>query len=331
MEPLLIALIRLALRILYSFRSFNESVLRTPGPVLLLSNHVSWWDWLFIGSCLEPDWRFVTSSATAQLSPIHRWILVNRRTFPVDMNSPYAVKHIAEYLHKGGRLVLFPEGRMSTTGSLMKLFEGTGFLVGKTHAKIITAFLRGAGRLPFSPNPNRKQWFPRVSLHLTKVLEPPVAPHAASMETRLAVADWLRDQMVQQQFQTEMEFGHQTLPRAIEACARANRSRTAIEDTSQTRLKYGSIITRAAVLTRIWDQTLDPSQKRVGLLLPNVNAFPVVLLSLWAAGRVPAILNYSSGPATLAACARIAGLKQVVTSRKFIEKTLLDTTPLRTA
>ncbi|HVV73815.1 MAG TPA: 1-acyl-sn-glycerol-3-phosphate acyltransferase, partial [Verrucomicrobiae bacterium] len=131
-------LLRWLLRLFYRFRSYNEEVLRIPGPVLLLPNHVSWWDWAFIGVCLDDDWRFVTSSTTAELSWVHRLIMVNRRTFPVDMNSPYAVKHMAEYLLKGGRLVLFPEGRLSTTGSLMKLFDGTGFLLCKTQAKVLT-------------------------------------------------------------------------------------------------------------------------------------------------------------------------------------------------
>src|SRR5215472_9201321 len=137
---MLIFVVRWLLRLLYGFRAFNEPVLRAKGPVLLLSNHLSWWDWIFVGVCLEDDWRVVTSSATAKLTWLHRRIMVNRRTFPVHMNSPYAVKHVAEYLRNGGRLVLFPEGRMSTTGSLMKLFEGTGFLVGKTQAKVITAY-----------------------------------------------------------------------------------------------------------------------------------------------------------------------------------------------
>jgi 1-acyl-sn-glycerol-3-phosphate acyltransferase len=85
--------------------------------------------------CVDDDWRFVTSSSGADVSWIHRKIMINRRTFPVDMNSPYAVKRIAEYLQKGGRLVMFPEGRLSRTGSLMKFYEGTGFLLLKTHAR----------------------------------------------------------------------------------------------------------------------------------------------------------------------------------------------------
>src|SRR5206468_7171364 len=139
---------------------------------------------------LDDDWRFVTSSTTAELSWIHKRIMVNRRTFPVDMNSPFAVKHMAEYLLKGGRLVLFPEGRISTTGSLMKLFDGTGFLIYKTHAKVITAYIRGAYRLPFSRNPSRKKWFPRLSTHFSDVLTPPVSEHLSTGQARTRLTDW---------------------------------------------------------------------------------------------------------------------------------------------
>ena len=143
------AFLRVLVRWLYSFRGYNEGVLNTPGPVLLIPNHVSWLDWLFLGVCLDEDWKFVTSSITAQISWLHRRIMVNRLTFPIDPTSPYAVKRMAEFLETGGRLVLFAEGRISLTGSLMKLFDGTGFLLFKTHAKVITCYLRGANRLPW--------------------------------------------------------------------------------------------------------------------------------------------------------------------------------------
>jgi acyl-[acyl-carrier-protein]-phospholipid O-acyltransferase/long-chain-fatty-acid--[acyl-carrier-protein] ligase len=325
------AILRGVLRLLYGFRAYNETVLRTEGPVLLLSNHLSWWDWLFLGVCLGNDWRFVTSSTTAELSWVHRWIMVNRRTFPVEMNSPYAVKHIAGYLHRGGRLVLFPEGRMSTTGSLMKLFEGTGFLVSKTNSKVITSFLRGAGRLPFSRNPNRKEWFPRVSAHFSTVLTPPKAAHTTSTEARTTFTNWLYDQMVRQQFETEMEFGPATVPEAIIETARKLRRRVILQDATQKELTYGQLLSGAAVLAAQWRHWLRPSNGRVGVLLPNVNGVPVVLMSLWMRKRVPALLNYTTGPATLLACARLAELKQVITSRSFLTRTHLDLTPLQAA
>ena len=149
-------LLRLLLRLLFGFRAFNEEVLKTPGPVLLIPNHVSWLDWLFVGICLEDDWKFVVSKSSSETSWLHRKIMVNRRTFPLDTTSPYAVKRLAEYLQGKGRIVLFAEGRLSRTGCLMKLFDGTGFLLHKAGAKVITCYLRGAHRLPASPNRNEK-------------------------------------------------------------------------------------------------------------------------------------------------------------------------------
>ena len=51
----MISLIRLLLRWLFRFRGYNEAVLKTPGPVLLIPNHTSWVDWLFVGVCLDPE------------------------------------------------------------------------------------------------------------------------------------------------------------------------------------------------------------------------------------------------------------------------------------
>src|SRR3954467_9407172 len=129
-------LLRLIVRLCFRFRAYNLAVLTTPGPVLLVPNHVSWLDWLFLGGVLDDDWKFVTSSTTAQASWFHRKMMLNRRTFPVDNASPYAVRDMAEHLKAGGRLVLFAEGRITLSGSLMKVYEGTGFLIRQTNAKV---------------------------------------------------------------------------------------------------------------------------------------------------------------------------------------------------
>ncbi len=316
-------------RLLYGFRAYNTEVLKTKGPVLLLPNHVSWWDWMLLGVCLEDDWRFVTSSMTAQLSWVHRKIMVNRRTFPIDMNSPYAVKHMAEYLQKGGRLVMFPEGRLSTSGSVMKLFDGTGFLMFKTHAKVITAYLRRAQRLHLSPNPNRKEWFPRVSAHFSEAMTPPEFEDISATEARNRLTDWLRERMVRQQFETEMEFGPATVPGAIAAAARQWPKHVCMQDVTMQKVTYRRLLVGAQLLAERWQALFGGGEEHVGVLLPNVNAMPVVLLSLWTAGKVPAILNYTTGPAVMQSCASLAGLKRIITSRNFITHAKLDIEPLK--
>jgi acyl-[acyl-carrier-protein]-phospholipid O-acyltransferase/long-chain-fatty-acid--[acyl-carrier-protein] ligase len=321
--------LRLLLRLAYGFRAHNETVLNLRGPVLLLPNHVSWWDWLLIGVCLERDWRFVTSRTFAQKNWILRRIMINRRTFPVDMNSPYAVKHMAEYLQKGGRLVLFPEGQFSRTGSLEKLFDGTGFLIFKTKAKVITAYLRGAAALPFGSNPNRKKWFPRVSVHFSNALSPPAVEGVSTTEARARLTHWVRDQMVRQQFETEMALGAATLPGAILATARSRLSNVILEDITLQPVTYRRLLIGANLLAKEWQRRFGAETQRIGVLLPNVNATPVLLLSLWTANMVPAVLNYTTGPGVMVRCAQLAGLKRIITSRVFLERANLDIEPLR--
>src|SRR5450631_3201748 len=101
------ACLRFLLRFLFRVRAYNLDALKMPGPVLLIPNHASWLDWLFLWVCLDEDWKMVTSSITAKTSRLHRKLMINRYTLPIDPGSPHAVKRMAEFLKGGGRLVLF--------------------------------------------------------------------------------------------------------------------------------------------------------------------------------------------------------------------------------
>jgi acyl-[acyl-carrier-protein]-phospholipid O-acyltransferase/long-chain-fatty-acid--[acyl-carrier-protein] ligase len=317
------ACLRFLLRVLFRFRAYNLDALKIPGPVLLIPNHLSWFDWLFLGVCLEGDWKFATSSIVAQKSWLHQKIMVNRYTLPVDTNSPYSVKRMAEFLKGGGRLVLFAEGRLSRTGTLMKLFDGTGFLIYKTRAKVITACLRGAGRLPYSPNPAGKKCFPCVTVHFSGPLTAPELGEISTGSARTRLTGWLRDQMVRQQFEVEMAFGAPNVLAAVAETARQYPNRVILEDATMQPLTCRKLMVGADVLAHALRDAVTGGE-RIGLLLPNVNATPVAILALWSLGKVPAMLNFSSGTSTMLVCAELAGLKHIVTSRAFLERAKLN-------
>lgn len=320
--------LRILMRLLFRFRAFNTEVLKAPGPVLLLPNHLSWFDWIFLAVCLEDDWKFVTSRATAQTSWLHRLVMENRYTFPVETDSPYAVKRMAEFLQKGGRMVLFPEGRLSQTGTLMKLFDGTGFLLFKTSAKVITCYLRGALRIRLSPHPGWKKWFPKVTAHFSDLRTPPKPENVSTTEARKRLTHWLRDRMVQQQFEIEMQLGPSTLPAALVEQAIHRPRHVVLEDVTRKPLTTRRLIVGSEVMASRLQKNLSSAQPRIGILLPNVSATPLVLNALWLIGKVPAVLNYSTGPAIMLACARLADLKQIVTSKAFLDRAKLDIKPL---
>ncbi|WCJ58195.1 AMP-binding protein [Fontisphaera persica] len=323
--------IRLLLRVLFRFRAYNTEVLQTPGPVLLTPNHLTWIDWLFLIAHVDHRWRFVTSRTTAQTSPLHRWIMINRFTFPIDTASPYAVKQMAEHLMQGGRLVLFPEGRMSRTGAMMKLYEGTGFLLFKTRARVIPCYLRGAERIRWAKHKGWKRWLAPVSVHYGQPLEPPQYPGLSTTAARLRLTRWLRDVMLEQQLAVEQAFGPPTVTAALLRMAAARPGFRVLEDFTGQKLTYRRLVVGAELLAEVWRAQWPEETQRIGVLLPNANALPVTLLSLWLTGKVPALLNYTTGPAVMRACAQLAGLRHIITSRAFITRARLRVEPLQEA
>jgi acyl-[acyl-carrier-protein]-phospholipid O-acyltransferase/long-chain-fatty-acid--[acyl-carrier-protein] ligase len=325
-------LLRLIARVFFRFRAYNTAALNAPGPVLLVPNHVSWLDWLFLAVVLDDDWKFVTSSTTAQTSWFHRKMMINGRTFPVDNASPYAVRDMAEHLKAGGRLVLFAEGRITISGSLMKVYDGTGFLIRQTNAKVITCYLRGAARVRFVRHHGWTRWCPRVSAHFSEALTAPAFENVSNAVARSKITTWLRDRMTLQQFETEMEFGAPNLLAAVAETAANIPGRIALEDVTGTELTYRRLMIGADVLAGQWRRRLGrEAGERIGVLLPNVNTLPATLLSLWAARKVPAMLNYSTGIPVMLQCAQLAGLRHIITSRQFLEKGRLNIGPLAEA
>lgn len=324
-------LVRLLLRWFYGYRWENLEHTRQPGPLVLAPNHASWLDWLFLGAVLDDDWKFVTSSTTARTSWLHRRIMVNTRTFPVDPTSAYGVRDMADFLQGGGKLVLFPEGRISTTGGLMRIYDGIGFLLQRSGARVITCYLRGVNRLPWVAHPGWTQWFPRVSAHFAPPLPAPKFEGVAATVSRQRVTSWLRDQMIAQQFAVMFVRGPKTIPVAVGEIIQAIPNRIAVEDATFTALPYRRVAVAVDALASLWPGLLGSEKnERVGVLLPNVNAMPLTLLSLWSVGKVPAILNFSTGFTVMTACIQLAGIRHLITSRRFLEATKLDAAAFQT-
>ncbi|POR54086.1 AMP-binding protein [Bosea psychrotolerans] len=115
-----------------------------------------------------------------------------------------------------------------------------------------------------------------------------------------------------------------TLFRAlIQASTRHGRARIALEDPERQPISFGRLVLGALVLGRKLAGVTQVGE-RVGLLLPNMQGMVVTLFGLSAFGRVPAFLNFTAGVKNLRAAAELAGLKTIITSRRFIDQAKLD-------
>ena len=321
-------LLRKIFRLWFGLKVFHEEVLQTPGPLVLAANHVSVWDWFLLYAVLGPEWKFVISRTNDESQWFARWILGRGRTLEVDTTSAHGAKAVGEYLRRGGRLVIFPEGRVSRTGSLMKFYEGIGFLLHQTGAYLVPCYIWGADRSLGSPSPNRKRWRPRVTIHFGQLCRPPREKAFRGARGRERLTQWARDRLVELIFWTEMEQGPRHLVEAITEAARGQLNRVALEDVTGSRLTFRRVLAGARLLAGELEKRLEPGVDRVGILLPSSNAAAVSLLALWLLDRVPTILNFTMGGRGMAQCAGLAGLRQILTSKAFLERTGLDVSEL---
>jgi acyl-[acyl-carrier-protein]-phospholipid O-acyltransferase/long-chain-fatty-acid--[acyl-carrier-protein] ligase len=96
-----------------------------------------------------------------------------------------------------------------------------------------------------------------------------------------------------------------------------------LEDAQRQPLTYSRLVIGARVLGRKLVADTRPGE-RIGLFLPSVQATAVAFFGLHAFARVPAMLNFTAGPANLKAACEIAAITTIVTSRKFIDEGKLD-------
>ena len=102
--------------------------------------------------------------------------------------------------------------------------------------------------------------------------------------------------------------------------ARARGLRTiAVEDPLSGALSLRMFRIGVGVLARKIAAMTAPGET-VGLLLPNANGAAVTFMALQAAGRVPAMLNFTAGARNLVAACRTARISTVLTSRAFVDK-----------
>lgn len=104
-----------------------------------------------------------------------------------------------------------------------------------------------------------------------------------------------------------------------DAAAKYGSANPVVEDALGGSLTYKRLLIGARVLGKRFAAITQPGEI-VPVLLPNANGVVVTILGLQSAGRVPAMLNYTAGPATVLSSCQTVNAKSVIASRAFVEK-----------
>jgi len=104
--------------------------------VMIIANHVSFLDAVLLGAFLPGKPTFAVETHIAEAWWI-RPVLTLVDFFPMNPRNPLATRALIKYLSENRKAVVFPEGRITVTGALMKIYQGPGLVADKSQAQVL--------------------------------------------------------------------------------------------------------------------------------------------------------------------------------------------------
>lgn len=321
LAAILYPILWLIVRLLYRIKVVGRENLPTSGPALIVCNHVSWLDGMFIYFNSPRRVRFLVWAPYLK-SPALRWLLTLGRVIPIsDDSGPRqivtALRLAGEALGKGELVGIFAEGALSRNGSLLPFKRGLEHILKKVDVPIIPTCLDRLWGSIFSYRHNKLFWkWPKkvpypVTLSFGKPL--PAATHA--WRVRQAVQELMADSFNLRRKE------HKPLHREFVREVCSHRFRPCLMEPGKTGRKLNCIetLTGATCLSRIIKQRVGDAPM-VGLLMPTVVGGCVANIAVSLLRKTAVNLNYTASLESIVSSIKQCKIRHVLTSRLFRKK-----------
>ena len=323
-ELLLRALTFILCNTFYRLRLEHAERLPDYGPVLIVSNHVSFLDALFIMGLKARKVTILIHSNFYRM-PGFKWFFrwigaleVPNANQPKQMQKFFARVH--RVLERGGVVCMFPEGEISNNGVMQEFKGGVAAMLPDKNIPVIPMHLSMLWGSLF-----------RIHQGHLRFIRPHKLPIPATVYVGEPIpADWSGFKIWQKigELGAEAEMplipGEKTIHHRFLKRAKQHPLQVTFRDFDETeKLNNFRILDRSILLSkklRSITRERGDAGENMGIMLPNGTMTATALLALWYTDRRAAMINYTSGPEAMQKMRLKAQLKTIITSRSVVEK-----------
>ncbi|MBL8638812.1 MAG: acyl-[ACP]--phospholipid O-acyltransferase [Alphaproteobacteria bacterium] len=300
-----------------------ENIHKAGKRAVIVGNHVSLLDPPLLAAFLPDRPMFAINTQVAKWWWVRPFLkLVDN--FPIDPMNPYSIKTLIRKVEEDRHIVIFPEGRLTATGSLMKIYDGPGLIADRGDAMIVPVRIDGPQYTRFARLKNKMPFkhLPKIRITILEPVAFKIDENLKGRARRAAASRQLYDVMENMMLSTS-RFDETLWNSLIMARDLQGPDYWIAEDQNLAPVTYDALVKRAKVLGKYCAGFLKRGEN-VGVLLPNSVGALVAFFALQSRGIVPALLNFTMGAQALSSACTTGEIKTILTSRKFIAMGRLD-------
>lgn len=325
-------IIKIFLNKWYNFTIINKENLypKTDKPILYIANHVSWLDALFMAVYLPKDVPFVVFSGTMNTWWAKLLLKFGPKPISVDNQSAYAVRQMVHVLTNPDgprKLAIYPEGRLTTTGGMMKVQPGAGMIALKTDIVIVPIRLDGVEYLKLNRLAGKIHQTIRPQITMT-VGEPqtidqddPIDRSLLPKEQRKIATNRIERMLLNVGLEISEDLN--LTKSFFNSMNKNNPNMEIIEDILGNKMTYKKLaLTSIALGQNITNENWTSAP--IGILLPNSVMTVAVILGITFYKRSFHPINFSMGPHNILSVCQTLKISKIITSAGFIQKAKLE-------
>lgn len=285
--------------------------------VLLIANHTSLLDGLLVASFMPEKLIFAINTNVAK----KWWVKIFTsvvKLYPIDPTNPMALKQLISELKDNQKCIIFPEGRITVTGSLMKVYEGAGVVAVNANANILPIRIDGAQYSKFSylKNKFKTRMFPQIKISILPPTKIVLDENDKGSKKRKKIGDQLYNIMTSMIYKSS-PINSNLFKSLLDAGKLHGYEHIVGEDIARQPINYKKFILKSYVLGEAIAKNFP--EKNIGVILPNSLANAVVFFGLQGVEKVPAMINFTQGKSQILSCIKTANISTVLTSKKMVE------------